>query len=68
MSNLVFEVFGEFAIRENVIEKYQTGQYANWVGTCYNILKYILIAIPVFYCTKKKICNSNIHFSYTTYL
>lgn len=62
MSNLVFEVFGEFAIRENVIEKYQTGQYANWVGTCYNILKYILIAIPVFYCTKKKICNSNIHF------
>lgn len=62
MSNLVFEVFGEFAIRENVIDKYQTGRYANWIGTCYNFFKYILITVPVFYCTKKKICNSNIRF------
>lgn len=54
LPSVVFDLFSKLTIRENVIEKYQTGMYANTIGTLYNVLKYLLIILPVVVCFKIK--------------
>lgn len=44
----IFYLFGLFIIREGVIDKYMTGEYANSTGALYDFVKYIFIISPCF--------------------
>ncbi len=46
-SNLIFNIYSKFNVREATIDKYQTGHYANVIGMAYNAFKYVLLISPV---------------------
>lgn len=50
---LLFRVYGSLLIREETIEKYMTGDYANIVGVLYDICKYLLIISPALYYSRR---------------
>lgn len=48
-TTFLFDLFGQLIVREGVIDKYETGRYANINGAIYNLLKYILYISPVLF-------------------
>lgn len=50
---LLFRVYGSLLIREETIEKYMTGDYANIVGVLYDVCKYLLIISPALYYSRR---------------
>lgn len=45
----LFNLYGHFLIREDTIDKYMTGNYANIVGVAYNVVKYLFMIVPALY-------------------
>lgn len=44
----IFSLFGLLIVREGVVDKYMTGDYANVTGALYDLVKYIFIISPCF--------------------
>jgi hypothetical protein len=48
-TSFLFDLFGKLIVREGVIDKYETGRYANFNGAVYNLLKYLFYISPILY-------------------
>ncbi len=51
--DLLFRIYGQLFIREETVEKYMTGNYANIVGVLYDVCKYLLIISPALYYSRR---------------
>lgn len=48
-SDILFSIFSKLIIREETINKYQTGNYSNLVGMAYDLIKYLFVISPILY-------------------